>query len=66
MAKDFLGNELNIGDKVEYYCKYRREFKKGKIKKISPKMLYLEVDRIGRYFDILRQRHEQVTKIEKK
>jgi hypothetical protein len=64
MAKDFLGNELNVGDEVAYFSPNYRTFTRGKITKISPKTLYIgtDINRKGTF----RQFHEQVIKIEKK
>ena len=64
MAKDFLGNELIVGDEVAYFSPHYRTFKRGKITKISPKMLCIgtDINRKGTF----RQFHEQVIKIEKK
>lgn len=64
MAKDFLGNELNVGDEVVYFSQQWRVFKRGEIISFSPKMLLINID--NNHKKTLRQFHEQVIKIEKK
>jgi hypothetical protein len=64
MAKDFLGNELNVGDEVAYFSPHYRTFMRGEIVKISPKVLYVGTGRNRK--GTFRQFHEQVIKIENK
>lgn len=66
MAKDFLGNELNVGDEVAYFSPHYRTFQRGNITKISPKVLYIEKYKTKDYTQTFRQFHEQVIKIETK
>jgi len=55
MAVDFLGQELNVGDDIVFVEKNYRQFKKGKIIKITAKMLETDTH--------FRQFHNQVIKI---
>lgn len=61
-AKDFLGNDLEIGDLVVFMEVKYRNFKKGKIISISTKMLVID-DGSSNFYPTSKQRHNQVIKI---
>jgi len=61
-AKDFLGNELEIGDLVVFMEVNYRNLKTGKIVSISPKMLLVD-DGSSSLYSTSKQRHDQVIKI---
>lgn len=42
MAKDFLNQELNVGDKVILFSIYKKIFIKGKIWKINKGLIYID------------------------
>ena len=43
MMKDFLGNELNVGDTVVFSIPHYHGLAKGRITKFAPKMVVLDV-----------------------
>jgi hypothetical protein len=43
MFKDFLGKELQLGDKVITCPNYYKEFRKGEILKFTPKMVKVAI-----------------------
>ena len=63
MAKDFLGEEINVGDEVVFVQMQYRNFYQGKIVKITDKMLFIdhEKDNLGK--SQTKQKHNQVIKI---
>lgn len=64
MAKDYLGNEIRVGDEVVYIQLNYRDFKKGIITKITEKMCFIKQGKlnIGSHTEC-RQYHNQVIKI---
>ncbi len=62
---DFLGNELNVGDEVIYVEAGYRNFAKGKIVKITPKTVILDIihPNIANYATTLKQTGSQLIKI---
>lgn len=40
--KDYLGNTLNVGDKVAFIPKGSRQFREGTVVKITPKFAFIE------------------------
>lgn len=64
-AKDFLGNDLTVGDEIIFTELRYRNFLRGKVKKLTPQMVFIEYD-CGKYGStIIKQAHEQVIKVEK-
>lgn len=61
MAKDYLGNEIEIGDKVVYVRLGYRDLTKGIIHHITPKMVKIKRDINSQ--TIVKQYHDQVIKI---
>lgn len=40
--KDYLGQELNVGDVVIYYCNHYRNFKTNRISKITKCYVFID------------------------
>ncbi len=65
MAKDFLGKELKVGDEVVFVLLGYREFRRGTVKKLTPKTLIVEQSAAsGSYNRETKQFHNQVIKLE--
>lgn len=63
MAKDFLGNDIQVGDQVIYAQLHYRSLKIGTITKITPKMVFIQTDTDKNYdWTIIKQFHDQVIK----
>lgn len=56
MAKDFIGQEINVGDTVVYMQLGYRYLRKGEITKITDKCVIIN--------DLYRQFHNQVVKVQ--
>ena len=65
MAKDFLGKELEVGDHVVFVQLGYRNLMKGKVLKLTPKMVYVKHKETNTGSTITKQSHEQLVKIEK-
>lgn len=65
--KDFLGQEIKIGDEVIFIEKDYRNLKIGRIKSASDKMLVVEYERsyYGHGGTEMKQYHNQVVKIKR-
>lgn len=63
ITRDFLGNEINVGNKVVYMSVHYRSLKRAVIKKITPKMVFLGVEHLIHPDSWDRQFHNQVVKI---
>jgi hypothetical protein len=63
MAKDFLGNEIKVGDEVVFVQKNYRNLLNGKIIKITDKMCVIGHDRTNVGGTETRQFHDQVVKV---
>lgn len=63
--KDFLGNELNIGDEVVYMCLGYRSLNKGFINKMSAKTIWISHTKILNPRTLIKQTPDQVVKIPK-
>lgn len=61
--KDFLNQELKIGDPVVFEQKHYRNFWTGRIIKITPKMIFIEHKRANIGGTQTKQAHSQVIKI---
>lgn len=61
-AKDFLGNELSVGDKVIFCLLHYRKLKVGVIEKITAQMVFISWGP-GEYQKV-RQFHSQVIKVD--
>jgi hypothetical protein len=64
MAKDFLNNELFVGDKVAFFQINYRNFLIGEITKIGPKKVTITHKETNTCKTKTMQFHEQVVKIE--
>lgn len=66
MAKDFLGQELLVGDEVAYMLVGYRDFRRGVISKINEKKLTIS-RKLSAYpfLEKVQQFHNQVIKINK-
>ena len=65
-TRDFLGNELNVGDEVIYVEKGYRNFAKGRISRITPNQtVILDIihPNIANYATTLKQTGSQLIKI---
>ena len=60
MAKDFFGNEINLGDTVAFMQIGYRQLKKGIIKKITEKMVFIDHERTNVGTTETKQEHYQV------
>ena len=58
-AKDFIGNELAVGDEIVFMTISYRDLRKGKIIKITPKMVIIDYG----CRKTIKQNHDQVVKI---
>jgi aspartate 1-decarboxylase len=56
--KDYLGNKLEVGDKVVFMLLSYRDLRKGEIIKFSPKMVFIKFNH-----EVYRQFPTQVIKI---
>lgn len=63
MAKDFLDNELHVGDKVIFMQKNYRNFLIGIISRITPKTLIVEHAKTNVCSESTKQDHNQVVRI---
>lgn len=63
MAKDFLGQELQVGDEIVFVQLGYRNLFKGKIASMTPKTLMIEHDRTNVGSTSTKQFHDQVVKI---
>jgi len=63
MAKDFLGQELQVGDEIVFVQLGYRNLLKGKIASITPKTLMIEHDKTNVCSTSTKQFHDQVVKI---
>lgn len=63
MAKDFLGNELNIGDQVAFMQLSYRSMMRARVTKISDCYVMLQHEKTNLCNTESRQRHNQVIKI---
>ena len=61
MPKDFLEQELNIGDEVVFITPGYRDFSKGPIIKITDKMVFIE--KSSSWNNEIKQFFDQVIKI---
>lgn len=59
--KDFLGNELNIGDAVIFANKSYRELERGKIVKITPCFVFISYEKFTDF--TIKQTGAQIIKI---
>lgn len=62
-AKDFLGKELFVGDEIAFMELKYRHMERGKITKITPKMLFIEYKNYHGWDSKCKQTHDQVIKI---
>lgn len=68
-AFDFLGNKLNVGNEVVFFALKYRCLTKGKITKITEKMIFIDFINTWNYgkdnvrVDNCKQYHNQVIKI---
>lgn len=62
-TKDFLGQELNIGDEVVFIQLGYRNLLRGKIKKITEKTVLIEHKKTNTYSTETKQFPSQVVKI---
>lgn len=60
--RDFLGNELNVGDKVVCIELDYKNLKKATITKITPKTIFVEYSKWGKMQEVKRY-SDQVVKI---
>lgn len=66
MAKDFLGQELLVGDEVAYMLVGYRDFRRGVISKINEKKLTISRKlSVYPFLEKVQQFHNQVIKINK-
>jgi len=62
--KDFLGNPLDIGDTVIYMDRHYRDFRRAKIVKFTPKMVFLEtLGNKSTWHDVSKQISTQLIKV---
>lgn len=57
--KDFLGNNLEVGDEVVFMCLGYRELRKGIISKMTDKTIFIECGRLKPF----KQTPSQIIKI---
>ena len=62
-AKDFLGNDINVGDALIYMVLGYRELKHSFIMKITRKCVFLHGGKRLDNTKLVRQEHHQVVKI---
>lgn len=66
--KDFLGNELSVGDPVVFIVPGYRELSKGFIVRLTPQMAFISRDKThgqtrATWQDTIKQFHNQIVKI---
>ena len=65
MAKDYVGNEIEVGDTVVFVQLGYRNFWEGIIAKITPKTLLIDHERTNTCSTQTKQFHNQVIKYDK-
>jgi|TARA_R110000782_G_scaffold260726_3_gene352058 hypothetical protein len=63
MKKDFLGNELNIGDPIVFVQLGYRCLQKGVVERLTDKMVFIKHKKFNTGGETTKQEHNQVIKI---
>lgn len=63
--KDYLGNTLSVGDRVAFIPKGSRQFRHGKIVKITEKFCFIEYPHhlVETYTESIKQAGNQIIKL---